>query len=61
MTAGRPALPLTLLLPAIAAAEVNAQTTASVDRHGWDVARDPVAWRTHQRERMAQEYSEDDW
>lgn len=50
-----------LLAELLDEARVRAQTKAYLDRHGWDVAEDAAAWRTYQRERMAQEYVEDDW
>lgn len=50
-----------LLAELLDEARVRAQTQAYLDLHGWDVAEDETAWRTYQRARMAQEYSEDDW
>ncbi|MEO8503818.1 MAG: hypothetical protein ABI609_07990 [Acidobacteriota bacterium] len=40
---------------------VRRQMSAYLDRHGWDVAEDEVAWREYQRTRAAQEYADDDW
>jgi hypothetical protein len=41
--------------------EVRERTRRYLDRYGWDVAEDESSWKPYQRQRMAQEYGEDEW
>ncbi len=41
--------------------KVSAQTKRYIDQHGWDVTEDEETWRSHQKRRMAEEYSDDQW
>ncbi len=41
--------------------KVSAQTRRYIDQHGWDVTEDEETWRSHQKRRMAEEYSDDQW
>lgn len=50
-----------LLARLLEAERVREQTVAYLDRHGWDVVDDEVAWRRYQRRRMAEEYRDDEW
>lgn len=50
-----------LLAQLLEAERVREQTRRYLDRHGWDVVDDEGAWRTYQRQRMADEYRGDDW
>ncbi|MEJ2078453.1 MAG: antitoxin [Acidobacteriota bacterium] len=43
------------------AERIREQTRTYLDRHGWDVAEDEAAWQRYQRQRMAEEYRDDDW
>lgn len=36
-------------------------TRRYVEQHGWDVAEDEETWRSYQKQRMAQEYPDDEW
>ena len=40
---------------------IREQTRRYIDQYGWDVTDDEQAWRSHQRRRMAEEYTEDEW
>jgi len=51
----------TLLAELLEAEKVREQTRRYLDQYGWDVAEDEEAWRAHQRRRMAEEYSDDQW
>ncbi len=50
-----------LLARLLEAERVREQTREYLDRHGWDVVDDEVAWRRYQRRRMAREYRDDRW
>ena len=50
-----------LLAQLLEAERVRQQVQVYLDRHGWDVVEDEAAWRKHQRRRMAEEYSDDEW
>jgi metal-responsive CopG/Arc/MetJ family transcriptional regulator len=50
-----------LLAALLEAERVREQTRAYLDRHGWDVVDDEAAWRRYQRQRMADEYRDDEW
>jgi metal-responsive CopG/Arc/MetJ family transcriptional regulator len=50
-----------ILADLLAAERIRQQTREYLDRHGWDVADDEAAWRRYQRQRMAEEYADDDW
>lgn len=50
-----------LLARLLEAERVREQTLAYLDRHGWDVVDDQAAWRRHQRQRLAEEYRDDEW
>ena len=41
--------------------KVREQTRRYIDQYGWDVTEDEKAWRSHQKRRMAEEYSDDRW
>ena len=41
--------------------KVREQTRRYIDQYGWDVTEDELAWRSHQKRRMAEEYSDDQW
>jgi len=50
-----------LLAELLEAERMREAAARYLDRYGWDVAEDDEAWRTYQRQRMAQEYADDDW
>jgi hypothetical protein len=50
-----------LLAALLEAERVRQQALSYMDRHGWDVVDDESAWRRYQRNRMAQEYRDDEW
>ena len=50
-----------LLARLLEAERVRQQTQEYLDRYGWDVVDDDVAWRRYQRRRMAEEYRDDRW
>lgn len=50
-----------LLAVLLDAERVRDQTRRYLDRYGWDIAEDDIAWRKYQRRRMAEEYGEDEW
>lgn len=50
-----------LLARLLEAERVRQQTQEYLDRHGWDVVDDEAAWRRYQRQRMAEEYRDDEW
>jgi metal-responsive CopG/Arc/MetJ family transcriptional regulator len=50
-----------LLAALLEAERIREQVARYIDRHGWDVAEDDEAWRSYQRQRMAQEYGDDEW
>ncbi len=50
-----------LLAELLEAERVREQTSAYLDRHGWDVVKDTEAWRRYQQTRMAAEYGDGDW
>jgi hypothetical protein len=43
------------------AERVREQAQAYLDRHGWDIVDSDSAWRRYQRQRMAEEYRDDEW
>ena len=50
-----------LLASLLKAEQIREQTRQYLDKHGWDVTEDEQAWREYQRQRMAEEYSDDQW
>jgi hypothetical protein len=50
-----------LLAGLLDAERVREQARRYLDSHGWDVVDDEAAWRRHQRQRMAEEYRDDEW
>lgn len=50
-----------LLADLLKAEQVREQTRVYIDQHGWDVAEDESSWREHQRQRMAEDYADDEW
>ena len=50
-----------LLARLLEAEQIQTQVRRYIDRHGWDVADDEERWRQCQRDRMAEEYRDDDW
>ncbi len=50
-----------LLVQLLKAERVRESTRRYIDKHGWDVTEDELAWRDYQRRRTAQEYGRDDW
>jgi hypothetical protein len=40
---------------------VRSQVKSYIDRFGWDVGEDEVAWRLYQRRQMEREYGSDEW
>jgi metal-responsive CopG/Arc/MetJ family transcriptional regulator len=50
-----------LLAQLLEAERVRQQTVSYLDRHGWDVVDAAAAWRRYQRQRMAEEYRDDEW
>jgi metal-responsive CopG/Arc/MetJ family transcriptional regulator len=50
-----------LLASLLEAERVRMKAQAYLDRHGWDIVEDEVAWRRYQRRRMAREYRNDEW
>lgn len=49
-----------LLAELLQAEKVRDETRRYIDQYGWDVAEDEESWRAHQRQRMAQEYGDDE-
>ena len=45
----------------LATERLREQVSTYIDRHGWDVAEDDVAWHEYQRARMQQDYGDDEW
>ena len=45
----------------LATERLREQLGRYIDRHGWDVAEDDEAWRQYQRQRLEQDYGDDDW
>jgi hypothetical protein len=43
------------------AEQIRQLVHAYLDRRGWDVVEDEVAWREYQRRRLAAEYAADHW
>ncbi len=50
-----------LLAQLLEGEKVREQTRRYIDQYGWDVAEGEKAWRSHQKRRMAEEYSDDQW
>ena len=50
-----------LLAQLLEGEKLREQTRRYIDQYGWDVAEDEEAWRSHQKRRMAEEYSDDQW
>ena len=50
-----------LLAQLLESEKVREQTRGYIDQYGWDVTEDEEAWRSHQKRRMAEEYSDDQW
>jgi metal-responsive CopG/Arc/MetJ family transcriptional regulator len=50
-----------LLARLLRAELVRHGTTRYLDVHGWDVTVDEEAWRSYQRNCMAEEYCDDEW
>jgi len=50
-----------LLAQLLESEKVREQTRRYLDQYGWDVTEDEQAWRSHQKSRMAEEYSDDQW
>ncbi len=50
-----------LLARLLVAERVREQAGRYMGEHGWDVVEDEQAWRRYQKQRMAEEYREDEW
>jgi metal-responsive CopG/Arc/MetJ family transcriptional regulator len=50
-----------LIAELLLAERIRVRTKRYLDRHGWDIAEDAMAWRKLQRRRMAREYARDEW
>jgi len=50
-----------LLAELLEAEKVREQTRRYLDQHGWDVTEDEETWRKYQRNRVAEEYRDDEW
>jgi len=47
--------------PGLAASDIRSQVSAYIDRFGWDIAENEIAWRMYQRRQMQREYGRDQW
>lgn len=50
-----------LIAELLEAERLRRQVSAYIDRHGWDIADSTEDWRRYQRQRMSEEYADDEW
>jgi hypothetical protein len=46
---------------ALEAERIRVQARRYLDRYGWDICENEERWREYQRQRMAEEYGDDEW